>query len=70
MNGRVLLSPGIEKNVDYNVSVLLPPRKVVLQGVDVLIPNSPREYLDTYYGVGRWETPMKCTKVLAGKCVE
>ena len=52
----------------YKSSDIYPVKNVVLDGVNVSIPNKPVNYLNKLYGAGRWEKPLKCTGVYDRKC--
>ena len=55
---------------DWPVENVYPANMTELEGTGVMIPRMPVEYLNGYYGVGKWEKPLKCTKVVGRKCIE
>ena len=69
IDGRIQFSSAVDSK-EYNVSLLLPPRQVVLEGHQVYIPNQPVQYMDWLYGKGKWRHPLNCTKIIHRKCVE
>ena len=52
------------------VGDVYPANVTVLDGAEVLIPRRPVEYLNQLYGKGKWEKPLRCTKVKERKCIE
>ena len=53
----------------YKKSDIYPLKTIVFLGYPVLFPNNPERYLDQAYGKGKWETPLKCTKIVDRKCI-
>ena len=57
--------------VRYKKTDIYPFKHALLEGIKVVIPNNPEGFLDTTYGKGKWEEPLKCTKINEDmKCVE
>lgn len=71
--GKMFFHSGKKATIDtrsfYDFSLFFPKRQVMLEGFDVFVPNKPKRYLDYYYGKGKWEKPINCSRVVDMKCI-
>ena len=49
VGGKELVFAGNDRGNPYNITTILPPRLAVLEDMNVLLPNRPKEYLDRLF---------------------